>query len=181
MRQCTGAGNLFGGLEPAQTFFTMASQLPRATQSGLPNYNKKYDDGTTGDKLLDSVRGQSESQARSALEARGYVVKTSRVVGGDVPYGRVVRAITGKDGKKEGAEITLQLSDGSPATQSPSSGVGSANATGAQNNTGSANTTGVSNEGGHGAGDFNLSPEDFGIRQEDIDNFRNDIRSLLGH
>jgi len=97
-----------------------------------------------------------------------------------VPYGRVVRAITGKDGKKDGAEITLQLSDGTSATQSPSSGVGSANTTGAQNNTGSANTTGVSNEGGHGAGDFNFSPEDFGIRQEDIDNFRNDIRNLLG-
>ena len=86
----------------------------------------------------------------------------------------------GKDGKKEGAEITLQLSDGSPATQSPSSGVGSANTTGAQNNTGSANTTGVSNWGGNNGGGLNLSPEDFGIRQEDIDNFRNDIRNLLG-
>ena len=180
VRQCTGSGNLFGGLEPAQTFFTMASQLPQATQGGLPNYNKKYDDGTTGDKLLDSLRGKNESQARSTLEAKGYVVKTSRVVGGDVPYGRVVRAITGKDGKKDGAEITLQLSDGTSATQSPSSGVGSANTTGAQNNTGSGNTTGVSNWGGNNGGGLNLSPEDFGIRQEDIDNFRNDIRNLLG-
>ncbi|MBK4147204.1 penicillin-binding protein [Corynebacterium macginleyi] len=184
VRQCTGSGNLFGGLEPAQTFFTMASQLSRATQSGLPNYNKKYDDGTTGDKLLDSMRGKTESQARSALEAKGYVVKTSRVVDGSVPYGRVVRALTGKDGKKEGGEITLQLSDGSPVTspvtQPPSNGVGSTNTTGTQNNTGSPGTTGVNNWGGNNGGGWNLIPEDFGIFQQDIDNLRNEIRNLLG-
>ena len=100
VRQCAGWGNLYGGLEPAQTFFSMASQLPIATKAGLPNYNKKYDNGTTADKTLDSLRGKSEAEARQTLESKGYVVKTSRVIGGNVPYGRVVRAITGKDGKK---------------------------------------------------------------------------------
>lgn len=116
----------------------------------------------------------------------GYVVKTSRVIGGDVPYGRVVRAITGKDGKKKGAEITLQLSDGAGASQSPSSGVADANSTGTQNSTGGANTDGATSPGrstggtGGDGGGGGFSPEDFGIRQEDIDNFANDIRSLLG-
>ena len=118
VRQCAGWGNLYGGLEPAQTFFSMATQLPIATKAGLPNYNKKYDNGTTADKTLDSLRGKSEAEARQTLESKGYVVKTSRVIGGNVPYGRVVRAITGKDGKKKGAEITLQLSDGAGASQS---------------------------------------------------------------
>ena len=186
VRQCAGWGNLYGGLEPAQTFFSMASQLPIATKAGLPNYNKKYDNGTTADKTLDGLRGKSEAEARQALEAKGYVVKTSRVIGGDVPYGRVVRAITGKDGKKKGAEITLQLSDGAGASQSPSSGVTDANSTGTQNSTGGANIDGATSPGrstggtGGNGGGGGFSPEDFGIRQEDIDNFANDIRSLLG-
>ena len=187
MRQCAGWGNLYGGLEPAQTFFSMATQLPIATKAGLPNYNKKYDNGTTADKTLDSLRGKSEAEARQTLESKGYVVKTSRVIGGNVPYGRVVRAITGKDGKKKGAEITLQLSDGAGASQSPSSGVADANSTGAQNSTGGDNADGATSPGrstgGTGGGTGNgggFSPEDFGIRQEDIDNFANDVRSLLG-
>jgi len=194
VRQCAGWGNLYGGLEPAQTFFSMATQLPIATKAGLPNYNKKYDNGTTADKTLDSLRGKSEAEARQTLESKGYVVKTSRVIGGNVPYGRVVRAITGKDGKKKGAEITLQLSDGAGASQSPSSGVADADSTGAQNSTGGGNADGATSPGrstgdtggrtGNGGGGTDtgggFSPEDFGIRQEDIDSFANDVRSLLG-
>ena len=97
----------------------------------------------------------------------------------------MVRAITGKDGKKKGAEITLQLSDGAGASQSPSSGVADADSTGAQNSTGGDNADGATSPGrstgGTGGGTGGgFSPEDFGIRQEDIDNFANDVRSLLG-
>ena len=61
-----------------------------------------------------------------------------------------------------------------------------ANSTGTQNSTGGANTDGATSPGrstggtGGDGGGGGFSPEDFGIRQEDIDNFANDIRSLLG-
>ena len=65
-----------------------------------------------------------------------------------------------------------------------------ANSTGAQNSTGGGNadgatspgrsTGGTGDETGNGGGGGGFSPEDFGIRQEDIDSFANDVRSLLG-
>ena len=65
-----------------------------------------------------------------------------------------------------------------------------ANSTGTQNSTGGANTDGATSPGrstggtgdetGNGGGGGGFSPEDFGIRQEDIDSFANDVRSLLG-
>ena len=69
-----------------------------------------------------------------------------------------------------------------------------ANSTGAQISTGGGNADGATSPGrstgGTGGGTDNggggtgtgggFSPEDFGIRQEDIDNFANDVRSLLG-
>ena len=62
-----------------------------------------------------------------------------------------------------------------------------ANSTGAQDSTAGGNADGAASPGrstggtgGTDTGGGGFKPEDFGIRQEDIDNFANDVRSLLG-
>lgn len=170
VRQC-GYGDLFGGLEPARTFYSMASSVAAAASGTVPDYDKAYDDGKVN-SLLDGLRGKSESEARSKLESEGYQVKVSQVQGNGVPYRRVVRAITGPDGLKKGSEITLQLSDGTSSAPPPSS-----------------------NGGGRGAETDQTSgdqhaPDPFGnqrqgnppplIRQEDIDAIADSVRDLFG-
>lgn len=172
VRQC-GYGDLFGGLEPARSFYSMASSIPAAAQGTVPNYNKAYDEGKVN-SLFDSLRGKSESEARSKLEAEGYEVKISQVQGNGVPYGRVVRAITGPRGLKKSAEVTLQLSDGTSAAPPPSSNGSGQGAEAARTGTGGANSA--------PSGDQQQqqpAPEPL-IRQEDIDAVANDIRSFFG-
>ncbi|APT85974.1 transglycosylase domain-containing protein [Corynebacterium flavescens] len=165
VRQCP-YGNLFGGLEPASTFFTMAAGLPAATQGTIPGYDKKYDEGTV-DSLLDGLRGKSEAEARNTLQQRGYQVKTSQTIGGNVPAGRVVRAITGKDRLNNGATITLQLSDGTSPTRAPN------------NNNANSDNTGRSRENQEGGRPNNEERAPL-ISQEQIDSITNDVRSFLG-
>ena len=165
VRQCS-SGNLFGGLEPANTFFNLASGLSSATSGSLPGYDNKYDEGTVN-PLLDGLRGKSESEARRTLESRGYTVKTSQTIGGNVPYGRVVRAITGAGGLNQGATITLQLSDGTSPNRAPSNESSDANNTGRE----------ASNEG-EGAG--NRTEAAPLITQEEIDSITNDVRNFFG-
>src|SRR5699024_5501376 len=102
VRQC-GNGDLFGGTEPARTFFGMATQLQSAAGGTIPDYDRAYDSGkTTG--LLDSVRGRSESSARQIIEDAGYRVRVISVPDAQAS-GTVVRALTGTDGLADGAEI----------------------------------------------------------------------------
>ena len=91
-----------------------------------------------------------------------------------MPYGRVVRAITGPRGLKKGAEVTLQLSDGTSAAPPPSSNGSGQGAEAARTGTGGANSA--------PSGDQQQqqpAPEPL-IRQEDIDAVANDIRSFFG-
>ncbi|MGO1446497.1 transglycosylase domain-containing protein [Corynebacterium casei] len=167
VRQC-GDGSLFGGTEPARSFFGMATQLQTATEGTIPDYDRAYDDGKSSE-LMDSLRGRSEGDARRILEDEGYKVRVISVPDTQ-RSGTVVRALTGTDGLSDGAEITLQVSDGSgyAAPASNNSGDGS--------DSDDDDDDSGSNGGGNG-GNSNPPPL---ISQDDIDNFTNELRRTFG-
>ncbi|WP_373871632.1 transglycosylase domain-containing protein [Corynebacterium ammoniagenes] len=169
VRQC-GSGTLFGGTEPARTFFGMATQLESATQGTIPSYDRAYDRGKSSG-LLESLRGRTESAARQSLESEGYKVRVISVPDAQAS-GTVVRALTGSDGLADGAEITLQISDGSGFT-APSS-----NDSGGDSSGDGGNTSG-NNGGGNSRGNGNSNPPPL-ISQEDIDNFTDELRRTFG-
>lgn len=110
LRQCS-YGNLFGGLEPARTWFSAFS--PIADIYGpvrLPAPDPAYQAGTSGAGTPD-VEGMSQSTAISLLTRAGFVVDTRFESGTGRPYGTVV----GLDGGTgiPGSQVTLRVSDGS--------------------------------------------------------------------
>lgn len=114
VRQCS-SGNLFGGNEPAQTWFNMASNVPAASQGTLPSSSDSFRLGTSGE-LLNQVVGQSEASARRTLEAKGYKVTTRSVSGAGSARGTVVSATPQGAVLIDGGTVILAISDGtSPA------------------------------------------------------------------
>lgn len=114
LRQCA-SGNLFGGLEPAQTWFSAFT--PIADIYGplrLPEPDPAYESGTGGSGAPD-VEGMSQSAATSVLTNAGFVVDTQFVSGTGRPYGTVV----GVDGGTgiPGSQLTLRVSDGADSGQ----------------------------------------------------------------
>ncbi|MBB1024852.1 transglycosylase domain-containing protein, partial [Dietzia sp. DQ12-76] len=110
LRQCA-YGNLFGGLEPANTWFsafTPIAQIYGPVQ--LPAPDPAYQAGTSGAALPD-VEGMSQSAATSLLTGAGFIVNTQFVSGTGRTYGIVV----GLDGGTgiPGSQVTLRVSDGS--------------------------------------------------------------------
>ncbi|BAU94667.1 membrane carboxypeptidase [Corynebacterium suranareeae] len=117
VRQCS-SGNLFGGNEPAQTWFNMASNVPAAAQGSLPDSSDAFRIGASGE-LLSKVIGQSEASARRTLEAEGYKVTTRSVSGSGSARGTVVSANPQGAVLIDGSTVILEISDGSspaPAT-----------------------------------------------------------------
>lgn len=167
VRQCP-SGNLFGGKEPAATFYTMAARVPEAQKGTVPDYDRAYDSGKVS-PLIDGLKGKSESQARSALEKAGYKVRTTEVPAPGVGYGKVVRVITGPSGAKKGEEVTLQLSDGSASNPSASE---STDQVAWDSNSGSPSAPSGGEPGG--------GQSDPLFTQEDVDRFTNDVRSFFG-
>lgn len=167
VRQCP-SGNLFGGKEPAATFYTMAARVPEANKGTVPDYDRAYDSGKVS-PLIDGLKGKSESQARSALEKAGYKVRTTEVPAPGVGYGKVVRVITGPSGAKKGEEVTLQLSDGSASNPSTSE---STDQVAWDSNSGSPSAPSGGEPGG--------GQSDPLFTQEDVDRFTNDVRSFFG-
>lgn len=110
VRQCS-SGNLFGGNEPAQTWFNMASNVPAATQGTLPSSSDAFRLGTSGE-LLNQVVGQSEASARRTLEAEGYKVTTRSVSGAGSARGTVVSAMPQGAVLIDGGTVILDISDG---------------------------------------------------------------------
>src|SRR6476469_1002919 len=88
--QC-GSGNLFGGNEPARTWFT--AMMPIANNFGpvsLPPTDPRYVDGAPGSRVP-SVAGMSESAARSRLRDAGFqIANESTPVNSAASYGSVV-------------------------------------------------------------------------------------------
>jgi membrane peptidoglycan carboxypeptidase len=118
LRQC-GSGNLFGGNEPARTWFT--AMKPIANNYGpvaLPPTDPRYVDGGPGSKVP-SVAGMTQDIARQRLREAGFqVADQATPVNSSAPYGAVVgTAPTGQT--VPGSIITMQISNGIPPPPPP--------------------------------------------------------------
>ncbi len=122
LRQC-GSGNLFGGNEPARTWFTAMN--PIATAFGdvtLPPTDPRYVDGAPGGKVP-SVAGMNQDTARQRLREAGFqVADQATPVNSTASYGAVVG--TSPTGQTvPGSIVTIQISNGiAPAPPPPPPG-----------------------------------------------------------
>jgi membrane peptidoglycan carboxypeptidase len=116
LRQC-GSGNLYGGNEPARTWYTAMKPItPDSVQ--LPPTDPRYVDGAPGSKVP-SVSGMTEDMARQRLKDAGFqVADQSTPVNSVAPAGSVVG--TSPTGQTvPGSIITLQVSNGIPPPLPP--------------------------------------------------------------
>ncbi|MGE2834094.1 transglycosylase/D,D-transpeptidase PonA2 [Mycobacterium sp. SMC-4] len=124
LRQC-GSGNLFGGNEPARTWFT--AMKPIATNFGevvLPPTDPRYVEGGPGSRVP-SVAGLKEDIARQRLREAGFqVAEGVSSVNSTSSRGTVVG--TSPSGQTiPGSIITIQVSNGiAPAPPPPPPTVG---------------------------------------------------------
>jgi membrane peptidoglycan carboxypeptidase len=121
LRQC-GSGNLYGGNEPARTWFTaMKSITPPDVQ--LPPTDPRYVDGAPGSRVP-SVVGMTQDIARQRLKEAGFqVADQANSVNSSSPYGTVV-GTTPNGQTVPGSIITLQVSNGiAPAPPPPPLGI----------------------------------------------------------
>jgi membrane peptidoglycan carboxypeptidase len=118
LRQC-GSGSLFGGNEPASTWF--AAMKPIATSFGdvgLPPTDPRYVDGGPNSRVP-SVSGLTQDSARKRLQDAGFQVadqpmsvnssSSAGTVVGTSPTGQTI----------PGSIITLQVSNGIPPAPPP--------------------------------------------------------------
>ncbi|MCK7637362.1 transglycosylase domain-containing protein [Corynebacterium sp. P7202] len=117
LRQCP-AGNLYGGMEAARTWFNAANRIPAATGGRLGPVDARFRQGTAVADLP-KVSGMSEDDARRKITAEGYTVRTQYVPGNGMPLGRAVNVVPAQEPLLEGGEVILQLSDGSRPVQVP--------------------------------------------------------------
>jgi membrane peptidoglycan carboxypeptidase len=118
LRQC-GSGNLFGGNEPARTWFT--AMKPIANNYGpvaLPPTDPRYVDGAPGSRVP-SVSGLTQDVARQRLKEAGFqVADQATPVNSGSSYGTVVG--TSPSGQTvPGSIITIQISNGIPPAPPP--------------------------------------------------------------
>lgn len=129
LRQCSW-GDLFGGKEPALTWFR--AFLPIATKYGpveLPTPDPDYERGISGTRGAPNVVGMSQSAATSILESAGYTVETTFVSGSGRAYGTVVSADDSLG--ISGGTVKLSISDGTGGNSSSYSGAGGTSDSGA--------------------------------------------------
>jgi membrane peptidoglycan carboxypeptidase len=116
LRQC-GSGNLYGGNEPARTWFTaMKSITPPDVK--LPPTDPRYVEGAPGAKVP-SVSGLTQDIARQRLKEAGFqVAEQATPINSTAPYGAV--AGTSPTGQTvPGSIVTLQISNGIPPAPPP--------------------------------------------------------------
>ena len=127
LRQCS-YGNLYGGMEPAQTWYSAFSPISDVFGPvQLPAPDPAYQSGTSGNGVPD-VEGMSQSAATSLLTNAGFIVDTQFVAGSGRPYGTVLGTIGGSG--IPGSQITLQVADGSGSSGGGGAGAGGRGATG---------------------------------------------------
>jgi membrane peptidoglycan carboxypeptidase len=118
LRQC-GSGDLYGGYEPARTWFT--AMKPIATDYGdvkLPPTDPRYVDGAPGSKVP-SVTGLNVDAARARLKAAGFqVADQTTPVNSTAPLGEVV-GTTPTGSTIPGSIITITTSNGIPPPPPP--------------------------------------------------------------
>jgi len=109
LRQC-GSGNLYGGNEPARTWFTAMKQFT-PDDVALPPTDPRYVDGAPGSKVP-SVAGMTQDLARQRLKDAGFqVADQATPVNSSSPAGAVVG--TSPNGQTvPGSIITIQISNG---------------------------------------------------------------------
>ncbi|ART67795.1 penicillin-binding protein [Mycobacterium dioxanotrophicus] len=118
LRQC-GNGNLFGGNEPARTWFT--AMKPIGNNFGpvaLPPTDPRYVDGGPGSQVP-TVNGLDENAARQRLKEAGFqVADGSASVNSSAKYGTVV-GTTPSGQTIPGSIVTIQISNGIPPPPPP--------------------------------------------------------------
>ncbi|MBO0880041.1 MAG: transglycosylase/D,D-transpeptidase PonA2, partial [Mycobacterium sp.] len=118
LRRC-GDGNLFGGNEPARTWFT--AMKPIATRFGdvkLPPTDPRYVEGGTNSRVP-SVAGLDVNAARQRLKEAGFqVADQPNSVNSSAKYGEVV-GTTPNGQTIPGVVITIQVSNGIPPAPPP--------------------------------------------------------------
>ncbi|MCV7216275.1 transglycosylase/D,D-transpeptidase PonA2 [Mycobacterium crocinum] len=118
LRQC-GDGNLYGGNEPAKTWFT--AMKPIAQNFGdvaLPPTDPRYVDGGPGSRVP-SVSGLTVDAARTRLKESGFQVADQPTpVNSVAPYNTVVGTSPGGQ-TIPGSIITIQISNGIPPAPPP--------------------------------------------------------------
>jgi membrane peptidoglycan carboxypeptidase len=118
LRQC-GSGNLYGGNEPARTWFE--AMKPIATEFGdvhLPPTDPRYVDGGPGSRVP-SVSGLSQDTARQRIKEAGFqVADQATPVHSSAPYGQVV-GTTPSGQTIPGSIITINISNGIPPPPPP--------------------------------------------------------------
>jgi membrane peptidoglycan carboxypeptidase len=113
LRKC-GSGNLYGGSEPARTWFE--AMKPIATDFGdvhLPPTDPRYVDGAPEGRVP-SVSGLKVDAARQRLKDAGFqVADQTTSVNSSAPYGAVV-GTTPSGQTFPGSIITINVSNGIP-------------------------------------------------------------------
>lgn len=111
LRQC-GDGNLFGGNEPARSWFN--AMKPIATSFGdvaLPPTDPRYVDGAPGSRVP-SIAGLDQTAARQRLKDAGFqVADQANPVNSSSTYGTVV-GTSPTGATVPGSIITIQISNG---------------------------------------------------------------------
>jgi membrane peptidoglycan carboxypeptidase len=116
LRQC-GSGNLFGGNEPARTWFTAMKPItPDSVQ--LPPTDPRYVDGGPGSKVP-SVAGMSQDTARQLLKDAGFQVADQANPVNSVSSAGTVVGTSPSGQTIPGSIITIQISNGIPPPPPP--------------------------------------------------------------
>ncbi|MCV7357104.1 transglycosylase/D,D-transpeptidase PonA2 [Mycolicibacterium fluoranthenivorans] len=116
LRQC-GSGNLFGGNEPARTWFTAMKPItPDSVQ--LPPTDPRYVDGGPGSKVP-SVAGMSQDTARQLLKDAGFQVADQASPVNSVSSAGTVVGTSPSGQTIPGSIITIQISNGIPPPPPP--------------------------------------------------------------
>jgi len=116
LRQC-GSGDLFGGNEPARTWYTAMKPItPDGVQ--LPPTDPRYVDGAPGSKVP-SISGMTQDLARQRLKDAGFqVADQATPVNSTAPAGAVVGSSPAGQ-TVPGSIITMQVSNGIPPPLPP--------------------------------------------------------------
>lgn len=117
LRQCW-SGDLYGGREPALTWFGAVS--PIIDDFGgkvLPDMDPAFHEGTARARMPDVV-GMQEAEAREALEEAGYGVQSTTVGQTGMPRG-TVSGVRTPGVLLQGGTVTLEISDGTRPAPAP--------------------------------------------------------------
>lgn len=113
LRQC-GSGDLFGGKEPARTWFE--SVMPLLDVYGGSNLPPLSDadlhaNGQLEDKVKNLALGKSEGDAKQVLKDAGFEVTSVKYVDNkDFPRGQVVDAVL-TEGTLQGGKVEISVTD----------------------------------------------------------------------